>query len=160
MPHRKPGEQIPDTYEEQRIKDQLDFSQTRLVAPQARNQKLTEAAIVMRELLNRRVATEKRIFDQQNQPDTRRRLAFQLENPEALVVQFWEKEMAAFLVNETDFGTYCHGENDLAHDFLDYWQLGDSSPMFWRISPMAERIVQEYERDLCGYCNDEGGEDD
>ncbi len=120
----------------------------------------TRFAGAMGALLSQRVATEKRIFDAQNQPDTRKRLLFQLENPEAIIYEFWEEQMIKFLVYCTSPGRYCHEGEDLLTDFLRSWQIDPEQYNSDNLQFIADRIVDEYDTNNCSSCNSEGGVDD
>lgn len=92
---------------------------------------------------------------------TRERLLRQLENPELLDPGLWEEMMIDFLVNGTAEGTYCHEGEDLLTDFCEAWELPyPSSDIVDTLSYKVERIVDEFDRANCGFCEDSAGRDD
>lgn len=121
-----------------------------------RDQLFRQIASVANKLLATRVATEKQIFDRQNAPDTRDRLQFQGNNPEAFVEKFWKDKLIDFLVSCTTFGSYCHEGGDLVRDFMDYWQIEINYDALEPIlTHIAGEVIEKYEATHCSYCNDE-----
>ena len=74
------------------------------------------------------------------------------------VVGYFHAAMIAEL-DAHEFGTYCHDDGDLLTDTLDRLSFLDSvvfsEEMFERLSWDASWVVEECERSICDYCNDQ-----